>query len=151
MFVYNKLLQVIGKQWNVPSHEEDSTLSVHVKLRKQANLEKKIPPVEITTRNKNNMVFICFYCLLSATCLFLPVWGLTPLLTLYAISMVVRLLRIYLGAITSAFLRSLQATDSFPTWSVVGGKWLHNAPLINFPLSIAGQSERKRKDGQTTP
>jgi len=27
-----------------------------------------------------------------------------------------------MGAITSAFLRSLQATDSFHTWSVVGGK-----------------------------
>ena len=29
---------------------------------------------------------------------------------------VVSLLRIYLGAITSAFLRSLQATYSFPNW-----------------------------------
>ena len=53
--------------------------------------------------------------MLSATCLFLSVWGLTPLL-----AKVVSLLRIYLGAITSAFFRSFQTTDSFPTWSVVG-------------------------------
>ena len=30
--------------------------------------------------NKNNNVFISFYCLLSSTCLLLSVWGLTPLL-----------------------------------------------------------------------
>jgi len=46
---------------------------------------------------------------------------------------IVSLLRIYLGAITSAFLRSLQGTDSFPTWSVVEGKWPQNALLANFP------------------
>jgi len=44
--------------------------------------------------------------------------------TFKVISKVVSLLRIYLGAITSALLRSLQATDSFPTWSVVGGNYL---------------------------
>ena len=78
--------------------------------------------MHIHRRNNLNKKYSFHKFLLSATCLFLPVWGLTPLLTLYAISMVVRLLRIYLGAITSVFLRSLQATDSFPTWSVVGGK-----------------------------
>ena len=54
-------------------------------------------------------------------------------------------------AITSAFLRSLQATDSFPTWSVVRGKWLNNVPLVNFPYSITGRQDVKRQDGQTTP
>ena len=38
---------------------------------------------EITTQIKN-IVFISFYCLLSATYLFLSVWGLTPLLVRYA-------------------------------------------------------------------
>jgi len=47
----------------------------------------------------------------------LSVWGLTPLLALFR-PKVVSLLMIYLGAMTSAFLRSLQATDSFPTWSM---------------------------------
>ena len=73
-------------------------------------------PAEITTQIKN-IVFISFYFLLSATCLFMSVWGLTSLLALLGHSKVASLLRIYLDAITSAFLRYLQVTDSFPTWS----------------------------------
>ena len=96
----------------------------------QANSEKIHIPCRNNNSNKQNKEFISFYCLLSATCLIIQF--IFVCMGFNAISKVVILLRIYLGAITSAFLSSLQATDSFPTWSVVGGKWLHNVPLVNF-------------------
>jgi len=84
------------------------------KGRKQANLEK----IHIKKYSVHKF-------LLSVVCnLFIFVcMGFNAIISSFsAISKVVILLRIYLGAITSAFLRSLQATDSFPTFSVVGGK-----------------------------
>jgi len=78
---------------------------------------------EMTTRIKKYSIHMC---LLSVFCnLFIFVC-----MGFNAISKVGSFLRIYLGAITSAFLRSLQATDSFSTWSIhyqdmrPGGKFI---------------------------